>query len=254
MSFLYYILIDYHTPARQGTSFQRMGGRNAKLPTSYIPQIQSPPHQQSPLATQQSLQQQQMPRPVAQSSVQESNQQTFEDLDKYYVGNQPQPTQQGLKYPVLNSQNISSSSSGHQQSMQHHPSQQMYSHHHHHQQQQLQSTPSHHQHTPHQQLQSNQGSPSHITTQGYQNLRVTSTPVTRTDVTSAMSRPYGVVYSQPVSGIASGVQRPAPVMSLSGHKMDGNSHNHAAIATSQSQEEQHSPNAVGIIREGQLDD
>ncbi|XP_005105681.1 scaffold protein salvador [Aplysia californica] len=262
------LLRNYHTPVRQGTSFQRIGGRNAKMPASYIPHTQSTPHLPSPLASQ-ALQ---VPRPSVQSSsVLDNTPQAFGDIDKYYVGSQPQPHQQLqqqqqqhlAKYSGLQSQNVPSSSTASQMydhsQMLHlqaqHPTQQGFSHHQLQYQQQQQLNQTHHQHSQQQQQQSSNqqslpASPSHIT-QGFQNLRVTSTPVTRTDVTSAMSRSYGVVFSQPVSGIASGVSRPMVNSSHVGYIGDGQQQllGHANVATSQGQDEQRGANPVSIIRE-----
>ncbi|BFZ07680.1 hypothetical protein BsWGS_10719 [Bradybaena similaris] len=216
------LLRNYHTPVRQGTSFQRMG-RNTKLPASYIPQTQTSPgatgHMASqPVAVSRSA--------VATSPYAESNTSTFHDIDKYYVGNQPlQHHQQQVKYPSYQQQTVSASGVNQQVAQGLHTQQSPHQSH----QQTVSASGVNQQHTqqsPHQnhQQQTQQGqsplTPSSMSnlTQGFQNLRVmTSIPVSRTDVTSAVTRSYGVAYSQPVSGVSTGVSRPVMNVSYSGY-------------------------------------
>ena len=286
----FFWLLDYHTPVRQGASFQRIGGRNAKLPATYIPQIQSGPHQTSPLAMSMAAQAVQSGRT---STLGNNSPHTGDpthvaigDYDKYYMGNQPQPPTHH-KY-TGHSQNVQGSSIStshhHDYSLLHHQQAQQHSSHHvvspHHQHHLLQQTNHTHQQNQHPQQmsvsQQGQGSPSHLTQQGqgspnhmsqqnqgspghlvhnFQNLRVTSTPVSRTDVTSAVSRSYGVVYSQPVSGITSGVSRPMITPSNHAHQHLPTHSGLTGTAVSQGnqgQDDLNNGNSVTVIREGML--
>ncbi|KAH9489433.1 hypothetical protein Btru_056366 [Bulinus truncatus] len=161
-------------------------GRTTRTPASYIPQAQSysvPGHPISQSAA--------TSRPnVSAMLQQETGSSVFGDIDKYYAGNQPQPQQhhqvhqQGVKYPVFQQGPLSTS----QQTL----AQQHYQ----------QFTPA-------------TSSVAQLA-QGFQNLRMMSSPVSRTDVTSTAPQSFGVAYSQPVSGIASGITRPVINMSQSG--------------------------------------
>ncbi|XP_059161538.1 scaffold protein salvador-like [Physella acuta] len=223
------LLRNYHTPVRQGTSFQRMG-RTARTPASYIPQAQTQSVPGQPQVA---------PRPNVQGiQMNETNTSLFGDLDKYYVGNQPQPVQQAAKYSPLVHQTTALT-----------PATQFYD------QSALQQHPASHLHQQPQQHHFTPAAPvsSSIThlTQGFQNFRVTSSPVSRTDVTSTVQRPYGVVYSQPVSGIASGVSRHMLNVSQPGyasHSSDPQSQ--MPPSSSAGQEERGGMTALSVIREG----
>lgn len=204
-------------------------GRTARTPASYIPQAQTQSVPGQP---------QVVPRPNVQGiQLSETNTSLFGDLDKYYVGNQPQPAHQTAKYSPLVHQATALT-----------PATQFYD------QSVLQQHPAS-QHQQPQQHQFTQATPvsssvSHLT-QGFQNFRVTSSPVSRTDVTSTVQRPYGVVYSQPVSGIASGVSRHMLNVSQSGyagHSSDPQSQ--MPPSSSASQEERGGMTALSVIREG----
>ena len=242
-SLFYFSISDYHTPARQGTTFQRLG-RNAKVPASYIPQAQSVPSSLGhPSALPQAML---VPRPsVGQAGLlsQQQDVSVFSDLDKYYVGNQPAPRSQVQS--TRPSQPL-----GQQQQLQHFsvagyrldkPLTHHYS-----QYQPQQEFPSSQYHKA---LNSNQqfNSPasiqqpnisshavppsssnaaSHPTpaahlVQNFQKLRMTSAPVTRTDITSTVSQSFGVAYSQPVSGGGVGVVSSVPQPLLYSSQMHG---------------------------------
>ncbi|CAG5127422.1 unnamed protein product [Candidula unifasciata] len=227
------LLRNYHTPVRQGTSFQRMG-RNTKLPASYIPQTQTSPSPAGHIAAQ-SVSASRSSVPT--SPYAEPSPSTFHDIDRYYVGNQPvQHQQQQVKYSNYQHQTVAASGGGqqspqgaHQQQSQHQTYQQ--------QSAQAQLVPS---------------SMSNLTL-GFQNMRVTSIPVSRTDVTSAVTRTYGVAYSQPVSGISTGVSRPVMNVSYSGYNSSVADSQHKQMWYPQSgagQDDARIPHtALSIIRE-----
>ncbi|PVD32297.1 hypothetical protein C0Q70_07730 [Pomacea canaliculata] len=160
------VLRNYHTPARPGTSFPR-SGRSARTPASYTPQ------QQMSAAVH-------PPTRLAHSHVSGM-------FGTPAVVSTPAPERHVYQQQYQQQQQLLQQHQQQQQLQYHHPQQQ---------QQQL------HQY-PHQyyQQQQQQTSLAHIT-QGLQSMRITSVPATRTDVTSAvhLSRTYGLVYSQPVSG------------------------------------------------------
>lgn len=228
---------DYHTPVRQGTSFQRMG-RNTKLPASYIPQTQAAISSSGHPATQGHL----MPRPTVQASpFSDANVSIFSDIDKYYVGNQPQQQQQQqqqiIKYTHYPHQTATATNLAYEHSQL--PQQQV-----------PHSLLSHHQ-------PGSVSSPVGNLTHGFKNMRVTSVPVSRADVMTPVSRAYGLVYSHPISGFTSGVSRPVTNISHSGYSANITDsqqqhqqmlHSHPAPS---SQEDQHSPHGpLSIIREG----
>ncbi|GFR71419.1 salvador-like protein 1 [Elysia marginata] len=226
------LLRNYHTPARQGTTFQRLG-RNAKVPASYIPQAQAMPSSLShPSALPQAML---VPRPsvVGQAGVlsQQQDVSVFSDLDKYYVGNQPTPRTQGQLVRPFQHQGqepLSLAGYRHDKPLTHQYLQYQ-------QQQDLPSSqyqravssaqlfyPPASIQQPNNNIYSfppNSSSPStsvstpsaHLV-QNFQKLRMTSSPVTRTDITSTVSQSFGVAYSQPVDGsgmkVVSSVPRP----------------------------------------------
>ncbi|CAL1529664.1 unnamed protein product [Lymnaea stagnalis] len=251
------LLRNYHTPVRQGTSFQRMG-RNTRTPASYIPQSQIVSGQPASAATLVS-------RPNVQQTAQfhETNPSMFGELDKYYAGSQPQPQQQQIFQQQQQQQpqimKYLQQQSGVTSSQMFDPSQLV-------QQQQAsqglgqhqppsvqQHYPQYTQHPPSQQYyqQYTQQTPASSSvgqlTQGFQNLRVTSSPVSRTDVTSAIPRSYGVVYSQPVSGVASGVSRQMINISQGGFGGHNTDSSQTKLFGHSHQEDQGS--ALSVIRE-----
>lgn len=221
------LLRNYHTPARQGTTFQRLG-RNAKAPASYIPQAQAMPSSH-PSAHPQGIF---MPRPtmMGQAGILSQQQDTsmLSDLDKYYVGNQPAPRSQGQLSRPVEHEHFSVSGYRHDKPLTHQYMQY---------QQQNEIPSSQHQRnlssapqcyvpasiqqsniSSHSLLPASSAPSSSVSTslvhlnQHFQKLRMTSSPVTRTDVTSTVSQSFGVAYSQPVDGngvkVVSSVPRP----------------------------------------------
>ncbi|KAK6999231.1 scaffold protein salvador [Biomphalaria glabrata] len=173
------LLRNYHTPVRQGTSFQRMG-RTTRTPASYIPQAQVYNVPGQPVTQNVST-----PRPNAPTVLAHES---SGDIDKYYAGHQPQ--QQHFSF------------SSQPQTVRY----QMFYQAPHGVSPQMQSQ-QHYQHYEPGALPVNQ------LTQGFHNLRMTSSPVSRTEVTSSGPQTFGVAYSQVVSDVATGVTRPAINMS-----------------------------------------
>ncbi|GFO48749.1 salvador-like protein 1 [Plakobranchus ocellatus] len=226
------LLRNYHTPARQGTTFQRLG-RNAKVPASYIPQAQSMPSNLSHPST--SPQAILVPRPsVGQVSVVSQDgsnvASVFSDLDKYYVGNQSSPRSYGQQvrhFQPQGQQQHLSAVTGYRfdkpQNYQHtlyqqqDPSSQY--------QKAVNPTQTFYPVATVQQPAISVATPSSTSipvghlAQNFQKLRMTSAPVSRTDITStsAGSQSFGVAYSQPVNGgVVAGLPRPMPQSSQAG--------------------------------------